>query len=200
MEDILDVAASPTELREFQWKYQRQIWDPVGMICPIPDCPETNHFSRLGRYLEHYEKFHRPNVTLLSCIQCGRKERTKCRARRHIRTCHPSFTQDQFVPIEVANINYINPGDFLPPRSGSVEERKSRMLQAREEAAGKRRREAVDVTTSLARPGPSQVCRDEEVFSRPGGSMLKRRKTKAGDRSEAFHPEEDPLEYFPVNH
>ncbi|KAH9503978.1 hypothetical protein Btru_067483 [Bulinus truncatus] len=90
--------------------------------CPVHGCPATKFFKTAPSFIDHWEIFHRPNVTMRFCSKCSAYFMNNSELESHLLKRH-SFTdakvvsklvQEARVKI-VSNPSYRDPGQFLGP-------------------------------------------------------------------------------------
>jgi len=177
--DELEISVSENELREFNRDHVRDIWNPLGMVCPVEECVSKHgpkKYVKLGRYLDHWSQVHASHMTLHQCDKCKKSFTKRYRALEHMKSAHTSVLLEKLVE----NKNYIDPGDVVPPRPGSKAECEQERRKARDAAARQRKSEIEN------RP-PLIICdeerisstttRDEEFVLTQNGGYIRRKKS-----------------------
>ena len=110
--DVLDLAVSQNELQQLDCDL-RQVW-PGPTICNVEGC--LDHFETLRAYLKHWKAIHTAEITIYSCLDCGRKFPTSNKVRRHLRLIHaePVGGPEGYDKLSKPNQIYIHPGQVVP--------------------------------------------------------------------------------------
>lgn len=141
---------------------EREVWNPLGRCCQVPGC-QTEVFPTLRKYQSHWREYHNQDVNLTKCKECGKVFSQARHFNHHAEKVHEKNPLDIKIPLEKKNRSFINPGDILPYRKGSMEEEKKIIEEEKRKEAERRRREA-HATLARQLPQPEEVmCRDYEL-------------------------------------
>ncbi|OWF41637.1 hypothetical protein KP79_PYT22045 [Mizuhopecten yessoensis] len=142
------------ELYQFQEVHVREVFPRTGMVCQVPACDGTK-YTKLGKYLDHWSRYHRPTVQLYQCERCRKKFSNKLKARKHGSQHQPKA---EVCTLVQTNREYRNPGDILPPRCASLIEREEPKEEKKKTAQEKRK-------ISPPQPRPEHDLEELETYS-----------------------------------
>ncbi|XP_048249185.1 uncharacterized protein LOC125378210 [Haliotis rufescens] len=127
----IEIEVDAMERRDFELKTLRQDWATGGMKCPVTGC-DNSHYSRFGRFLDHWARFHNKHVTLSWCGQCGKLYKKRSHAKAHVKIHRPVAS---IISEERPNHENRDPEDVLPPRPPRQDTQihEEAQLQAQEE-------------------------------------------------------------------
>ena len=150
----MELRTNEQELQQFQFRFVREIWPTEGMRCKVDGCTDDKFYVKLGRYLDHWSQTHSKMIKLFKCSACRKVFSTKAKGNSHLKT-HRGRSEATLTTKLEENRNFIDPGDVLPPRPCSAEERQ----QLRDEARATARQQRETSITPLYLT--EKICREK---------------------------------------
>ena len=134
-----EIKVDETEYVEFRDRALRPVWNGAERKCNADYC--NFKASSFEDYIKHWRRIHNENTVVHICSICDRRFGSHSSVKRHIGYIHKRSKPVLLIRKEtVKNFSFRDPGDNLPYRKGTLEERQLVREQQREKEANDRKR------------------------------------------------------------